>query len=172
MIAVVQEAESAREALAAAAGAVGTVCAVTAGIALLLGLQLLTLAVMPEITGRAATSLRSRPVLSFVVGILFVIGLFGCAHVFRGAPPLMLIPLSLGALGLTLSLSVVSECTGHKLSLLIGRERSRVAEVLSGWPVFSLAALVPFLGWFVIAPIGIVFGLGAAVLAFFPHESA
>jgi hypothetical protein len=71
------------------------------------------------------------------------------------------------ALGLTvfsiLGLSALTRLLGER----IGEEGSAFRQHLHGGFLLVLAGLTPYLGWFVIAPLAIIMGFGAALQAVF-----
>jgi hypothetical protein len=133
-------------------------------------LLLMVTALAPNITHRAGYCLRTRGLLSFLVGlgstgVLLVGGAVG-QHV----PALAVIVLALSAVALIVALVASSEALGRKLAMLAGRDGSRVSHLIWGWFTFVLAGGIPFVGWFVILPYGIIAGMGAAILGFFVRE--
>lgn len=149
-----------------AAGAFVFLLMMAAGYALLL----LLMAVMPNLSGRAARKAQTRPFLSPLTGlaplvltVLFV-GVAGNAPVIGIAGLALLTPLTL------LGLASVSEALGRKVFLLAGREGSRPVELLVGWPLVVLASSIPFVGWFIIYPYVLLVGMGSVILSVFSSE--
>lgn len=136
----------------------------------LLALLLLTVALMPNLSGRASITYGTRHLVCFLLGIgvtVVALLLFGISHAIPGVAVIvlaLLAPLSL------LALASVSENLGRRLCVLGGREGSRPVHLLLGWLVLASAMLVPFLGWFVILPYALVSGMGSVLLGVFARE--
>ena len=115
------------------------------------------------------TTLVASPVKSLLVGALVAGVGFG---VFvglgaTGVPPLVVIALIVaGSAGLTAAfgLATVANVVGERVLALRERESSPFAQTSVGTAVLSITAALPFLGWFVIGPLAVLFGLGAVVL--------
>ena len=115
-------------------------------------------------------TLVSSPVKAFVVGVaafLLVAGLFVGLQS-SGVPPLMLISLVPAALGLLMvlfGLVAVVSIVGERVLALRNRDSSPFAQTAVGTLFLAVMGALPFLGWFVIAPIAAMIGLGAFLMS-------
>lgn len=131
-------------------------------------LMLLGLALAPSFVERAAEDVERRPARCAFTGAA-VLGLTLLLVAVGGAAGPVLKIVSLLALALAtglaaLGLSAVAARVGA--SLWGGDEaRSPFRQVLRGGLVTLLAALVPFFGWLVIAPLALVVAVGASTRA-------
>jgi hypothetical protein len=142
----------------------GTAISTAMGIAALLGLFVLTMAMAPGLTTRCSTALRERGFLSFFAGT----GIAG-AHVLllaigTKAPPLAILAIASGSVFTLVGLTATAEDLGRRIAWACGRESSRVHNVVTGWLAFSAAACVPIVGWFIVLPFGAFSGIGASVV--------
>ncbi len=134
--------------------------------ALGLGLLATIQAFAPNVLGRAAGAVRHRGVLSPVAGVLIAGGLVGTAAVAHKVPAIAAIAVFDLVVFAVLGLVPFCEDLGRRLAWLRGREGSRVGHLATGWLVFLAASAVPFLGWFVILPFGLLSGLGSLLVGF------
>ncbi len=115
-------------------------------------------------------TLVSSPVKAFAVGVaasLLVAGIF-IGLQFSGVPPLMLISLVITALGLLMALfglAAVVSVVGERVLALRNRDSSPFAQTAVGTLFLAGMGALPFLGWFVIAPIAALIGLGAFLMS-------
>jgi hypothetical protein len=138
--------------------------------ALLLGLLVLLQSAAPELLGRAAGSLRQRPVVSLGLGALVIAVLAGGAALGRAVPAAGAFSVATFA-GLTLfGLAAASENLGRRVLWISGREGSRISHLSVGWLVLFASACVPYVGWFLVLPWGVATGLGSLVLAANPKR--
>ncbi|NKQ37278.1 MAG: hypothetical protein HF973_16885 [Chloroflexi bacterium] len=135
--------------------------------ALLVALNLL----MPQVTERAARRLDKSPGKSFAVGLpVTAVLLFWSLANFESnvgllqtsAFIILFLWMALGAIGG----AGVSRLLGRRIAPL-SDNHSDIHFLLRGAIVYELAALVPFVGWFIFAPIVGIMAVGAAVLAVF-----
>lgn len=133
-------------------------------------LLLLVSALAPNITHRAGYCLRTRSALSFAIGLVAAGLLFLAAVVGHRVPPVAVGVLALSIVGSALAFEASSEALGRKVAILAGRDGSRVSHLLWGWFALILAGGIPYIGWFVVLPCGLVAGLGATILGFFVRE--
>ena len=140
--------------------------------ALLVALNLL----MPQVTERAERRLGQSPGKSFAVGLpVTAVILFWSLANFESnvgllqtsAFIILFLGMALGCIG------------GAGMARLLGQRiaplsdtHSHIHFLLRGAIVYELAALVPFVGWFVFAPIVGIMAVGAAVLAVFSKQSS
>jgi hypothetical protein len=132
--------------------------------ALLVGLNLL----MPGPTIRAQVRLRETPGRSFGLGavltavfltiILVTVQIPGPGQAFGFA--LAIIGMALGSLGA----AGMARLLGERIRPL-AKPNSDMMNLLRGAIVYELACLVPFVGWFIFAPLVGMMVLGAAVFA-------
>lgn len=132
--------------------------------ALLVGLNLL----MPGTTIRAQVRLRETPGKSFWLGVVltavFLILILITAQIpgpgQAFAFGLAVIGMGLGSLGA----AGMARLLGERIRPL-SKPNSDMMNILRGAIVYELACLVPFVGWFIFAPLVGITVLGAAVFA-------
>jgi len=128
------------------------------------GLLLTTALLFPVHTKRAEYALETDPKKSFLKG-LGVLALLIFSLVLQNLPfPLI----KLAAFGFTLLLLGIVVLGGAGTAHLMGRRISEMQEtrtsffsLASGSVVYSLAIGFPIIGWFLFAPIALVFAMGA-----------
>jgi len=128
---------------------------------------------LPKQSKRASEALNGMPWMCGATGLglamMLVIG-FVLLNVpspvvkFAG----MVVLLGLGAL-LSLGGAGIALLMGERISELSGA-RSSFTALVRGSVVYSLAVGFPFIGWFLFAPLSIVFALGAGVVALWPSR--
>ncbi len=123
----------------------------------------------PRLVSRARHEYEQHPVKLLFRGLLWGVPtlLLGIALVSAQPPPAKIagfaILLSLVLLGL-LGSAGLSRHIGQRLSSPIDTEQPW-RRVLRGGTVLSITFVLPFLGWFMILPLTLVSGVGAAVTA-------
>jgi hypothetical protein len=134
---------------------------------LLLTLRLL----FPKIVGRAEQRLTQTPRKNFFLGgIALIIYLIPVIILFN--LPWEVFPalglLALFALGAIASLGAagLASALGQRLTHL-GVESSTAGSIIRGAVAIELAAVFPFIGWFIFIPVTFTFTLGAAIFALF-----
>jgi len=136
----------------------------------LTALCLLVYALSPGLIQRAAGEVGARPFRSALIGVpalgltMLVVAAAGSA-----GPPLKIVAfvlLGLGALLAATGLSAVAARVGAGL----GAEG--VQAVLRGDLVLLFASLLPFVGWFLIAPLTLFVGAGAVLSASLRRSAA
>jgi len=140
-------------------------------VAVMLGLQLLAVALLPGLTERASARYGRRHVLSLLTGfgsLVLALVFFAAGH----AAPVV----GVGGLALLTPIYILgfvsaSETLGRRLCFLAGRDGSRPLHVLFGWPVLALAACIPILGW-LIGTYAITVGMGSVILGLFAKDEA
>jgi hypothetical protein len=131
------------------------------GSALLLGLMMLLQATAPDLVARSAAGLRERPYLSLGAGIALAACLGTLARFAAPAAPFALaIFTGLGLFGL----AATSENLGRRIAWISGKEGARFSHLVTGWLVFAGASCVPYVGWLLILPWGVLSGLGSLVV--------
>lgn len=132
--------------------------------ALLLGLLVLLQSAAPDLVGRAATGLRERPYVSLGVGAVAFAGFLGLAALGNTVPPARAFAVAaFGGLSL-FGLAATAENLGRRIAWNAGREGSRASNLAVGWLVFFAAACVPYVGWLLVLPWGLLSGIGALFL--------
>jgi hypothetical protein len=139
------------------------------GLCLIAGMVMLA-ALLPGISQRSQAALLRSPWRAFFIGL--------ANYLFLGAIVLVLVNAGndlLGLLGLIgllflaavtfLGLPSLARLTGERLAHLRQQEMSPWQHLVWGTVVLELAALLPVLGWVVLAPIIMMLSFGAAVLA-------
>lgn len=135
----------------------------------LVALTVLLVALFPRTADRTQTALLRSPRRAFFIGLAnyLFLGAISLLLLSTDAPPLGLIALIiLGAvLIVTLfGLTGLARLLGERLSVLAGRELPDLRRLIWGAVCMELAALLPVVGWFLLAPALLMFSFGAAVL--------
>jgi len=139
------------------------------------GMMMAVALLLPKQAKRASGALNSMPWVCGATGLglafLLVIG-----FVLLGLPlPIakflgFLLLLGLGGL-LSIGGAGVALLMGDRISELSGARTSFTALV-RGSVVYSLAVGFPFIGWFLFAPLSVVFAMGAGVVGLWPSRVA
>ena len=136
--------------------------------ALLLGMLVLLQSATPELLGRASTSVRERPFVSFGLGAGVIAVLFGGVVLGKAVAAFSLAAFA----GLALfGLAATSENLGRRVLWISGREGSRISHLSVGWLVLFSSACVPYIGWFLVLPWAVATGLGALLRAGFTRPA-
>lgn len=128
---------------------------------------LLFASLFPRTVGRAQQAILGRPYRIFMTGALVGVPLtlIGFSMLTQGAGPVKFI----GAfIVMSITLAALFGSTGLVRQVGLGldsghSERSNGGLVLRGGAVVSIACVLPFVGWFMIIPIVLVLGFGAAL---------
>lgn len=131
------------------------------------GLTVLTSLLFPNMARATSGAVRSRKLLSFLVGFLVCLVFTILLHVVHKAPPAVA---ALGAIGVVLSvagLTGVAHAIGERVHASAEHPKSQTATMVAGWLVLGLACAVPFFGWFVVYPIALFFGTGSLIVGYF-----
>jgi hypothetical protein len=126
----------------------------------------------PKQANRAKTALSGMPWVCGATGVGLAI-MIAIGIVLLGIPN----PLArLVGAGLLLTLSALLCLGGAGVSLLMGDRISELSgaktsfsALVRGSAVYSLSVGFPFIGWFLIAPLSIVFLLGAGLVGLWPR---
>ena len=115
-------------------------------------------------------TLDSSPVRSLVVGMGTATAIFGICIglIATEIPPLAIgsvIVGTIGILGVLFGLSSIVSILGERVLALRNRESSPFAQTILGTLLLATLGIVPFLGWFLIAPVAVFLGLGSLVLS-------
>ena len=126
-------------------------------------------ALLPQVSRRSQTALERTPWRAFFIGL--------ANYLFLGGIALVLFSVEVEILGLfglliTTFLIVVTflglpgfaRLTGERLTALHDDELSALRQLLWGALTIELAALLPFLGWFVLTPVLMMISFGGVVL--------
>ncbi len=170
LLPVLQETRGAEESLKGLLQVIAITVIGLGSVAAITGLLSLVLAVAPNVTSRASSALRSRTLLSYLVGLVAAAVLTAAALILGHVPGINVVVLALVTVLEVLALEASSETIGRKLSVVAGRDSSRVKQVVWGWLTLAFASGVPFLGWFVIFPCAVIGGLGGVLVGFFARE--
>ncbi len=130
---------------------------------------------LPKQSKRASEALNGMPWVCGATGlglaILLVIGI-----VLLGVPAPIL---KLAGIVLLLGLGALLSLGGAGIALLMGERisdlsgaRTSFTALVRGSVVYSLAVGFPFIGWFLFAPLSIIFAMGAGVMALLPARQA
>lgn len=129
---------------------------------------------LPGQSERAKCSLQETPRRCFIVGIGMVfLFIFGLVALNLPNPLLKLFAFLLitGITGvLTVGGAGMAQLMGNRISEMSGTKTSFGAMV-SGSVAYSVAVFFPYIGWFVLAPLSILFALGAGTMALLPASS-
>lgn len=151
------------------------VAVVVALIATWAGLLMTVALLLPKQTNRAETALETTPKRCLVSGLLMLL-LFGLTIILTNAPlPLMKIIGQIGMLFVSATLIVggagLSQLMGRRIAEMSGA-RTTFGTLVRGSILYSLAVGVPYIGWFLFAPLSATFALGAGILAILPRREA
>ncbi|HLG42080.1 MAG TPA: hypothetical protein VI643_01855 [Planctomycetota bacterium] len=138
-------------------------------VAVMLGLQLLAVALMPSLSERASSRFGRRHLLSFLCGLGALVLAFVFVGVGHAAPVIGVAGLALMTPVYILGFVSASETLGRRLCFVAGRESSRPMHLLIGWPVLALTACIPILGW-LIGAYAVTAGMGSVILGLFSKE--
>lgn len=133
----------------------------------ILALLLVVAAVWPGFTLRAKANLEASPGKTFMVGLVNYVFLGAIALVAANLGPVAVIGLLLACVllvGTFLGLPAVALLVGERLNDLREGETSPWSEIVGGGAALYLAALVPFVGWFLLLPALCLWSFGAAAL--------
>ncbi len=127
---------------------------------------------LPNVSQKSASSLTNHPWKSLLLGILGGIPALIAIAMFRAPVPL----LKLGGVVLGLMVLAVGTIGGAGLALRLGEQigemsgaRTSLGSLVRGGILFSLAALFPLIGWYIIAPISALCAFGAGLQSLMPH---
>jgi hypothetical protein len=131
-----------------------------------LGSILLASACFGRFVERSALAASGRPLRSLAIGLpLLAGGLFSSAALLQGGGPLAKLLGTLVATSLTaaciVALASIALHVGSSLSSN-AQESPLFRRVMRGALVVELAAMLPIFGWFVVLPLAVATGLGAA----------
>ncbi|HLI48554.1 MAG TPA: hypothetical protein VKV18_07720 [Chthonomonas sp.] len=136
------------------------------------GLLMAVALLLPAATQVAEHHLQTSKARSFVLGLVLLIGIGIGFNLFRAGNPLAKL-LGFGSLELFGALLVLGAAG---IAQLIGRrgepevEKPNFRNLLRGSLTLSLAMGFPFIGWFLFAPLAVVFALGAGLLSVWPER--
>jgi hypothetical protein len=127
----------------------------------------LATALWPGFVARSADAIERRPFTTAALGVPGVLVAVLVPAVVANVGPLVPLGLVLGGLGAGFGLAGVAG-----LALRVGRALPSPRDEGRDWPkvlragvVLELALLLPLLGWFVVLPITLLLGMGAAIRA-------
>jgi hypothetical protein len=130
--------------------------------------MLLLAALLPRVMARSQQALLASPWRAFFIGLANYLFLGGIALVLLNIEPLawlgLIIAAGLSGLSL-LGLTGLVSLLGERLAGLQGGELSPLKRFAWGAIILELACLLPFIGWFLLAPTLLLLSFGAAVLA-------
>ncbi len=135
----------------------------------LASMGLLWSALAPAWVGRCEERFRTAPGRTLAAGLVLGGLPFVASLALLNAPAA---GAKFAGLALLLSLVAVALAGAAGLARHLGRRLPSPADadrpwkaVIRGWAVLYLAALLPILGWFVLLPLALLSGVGAAVLS-------
>ena len=136
----------------------------------LLALGLILVLPFPGFSRRVFDALGGSPGASLAVGVALLIAVpfvaitVGVIGILLGGWWLGMGALVLFALALALGITVCGAFLGQRILRRPGREARLLWSLVAGVAILTLAAHLPFVGWFV-AALAAVFGLGALAIA-------
>ncbi|MEE9284817.1 MAG: hypothetical protein V3V35_03710 [Dehalococcoidia bacterium] len=141
-----------------------------AGVAVALALFLSIRGVFTARHRSIQAALVSSPGKSLAVGVVTALALFGFFIGLQasGVPPLRLISVIIaagGSIAVLFGLAAVAASLGERVLALRDRGSSEFAQTAVGTIVLAVLGAAPLLGWFLIAPISALLGLGAVVIS-------
>jgi ABC-type xylose transport system permease subunit len=158
--------------MAAAFFASGTVLSIVAAVfACGLALLLVTVFLVPGITQRGAEQAQASPYRAFLVGVAAAVVLILLVAATSRAHGLAIITVPLIVLVGLGGLTVIAHDLGRRVFALAGRSGSRFGRILAGWAIFVFAAVTPYLGWIVIGPVLMTYGIGGFLLSLFTRNA-
>lgn len=131
------------------------------------GLAVLTSLLFPKMVHATSGAVKSRRLLSFLVGVLVCLIFMVLLHLFDRAHPVIAALASFGVVIAVAGLTSISQTIGERIFAGAEHPKSTAGTVMAGWLVLGLACSVPFFGWFVVYPIALFFGVGAFVVGYF-----
>ncbi|CEK13005.1 hypothetical protein CWRG_00311 [Chthonomonas calidirosea] len=136
------------------------------------GLLMAVALLLPAATQVAEHHLQTSKVRSFLLGLGLLTGIAIGFSLFRaGSPVARLLGFAslelFGAL-LVLGAAGIAQLIGRRGEPEVGQPNFR--NLLRGSLTLSLAMGFPFIGWFLFAPLAVVFALGAGLLAVWPER--
>ncbi len=137
-----------------------------------LALLLVTVFLVPGITQRGAEQAQASPYRAFLIGVVAAVVLILLVAATTRAQVLAVITIPLIVLVGLGGLAVIAQDLGRRAFALSGRSGSRFGRILAGWAIVLLAALTPYLGWFVIGPVLLTYGIGGFLLSLFTRNPA
>ncbi|MCW3098621.1 MAG: hypothetical protein JWL77_4239 [Chthonomonadaceae bacterium] len=128
---------------------------------------------LPKQAKRASEALNGMPWMCGATGLgLAILTIIGFVLLGVPAPPVKFVGFLL-LMGLSALLCIggagVALLMGDRISEMSGA-RTSFAALVRGSVVYSLAVGFPFIGWFLFAPLSIIFALGAGVVALWPSR--
>ena len=132
----------------------------------LVALVLLVNAAFPNLITRARANVERMPVRSFIVGFInfLFFGLIAAALTSAAPDALKMLGITLATvlLGfLALGIAALARLIGER----IDAQHDAIRQLIVGVVVIAVAALVPFVGWFLVPLVGLMSGFGAVIVA-------
>ena len=131
--------------------------------------------VFARTTQRTANRLSKGAITPFFVGLVPVIviggpavGMISLGSVFQLLGTLTILALVMW--GFT-GLAALARLLGIRLAEMGGHQDQPLVEMIVGAFVLSFALAFPLVGWFLLLPFGLIFGIGASVLSRFSRLS-
>jgi hypothetical protein len=149
---------------------------VGAGLFVMIGVALMGLALVlvvsswwPNALKKISAQLDGKKPLCFLVGLLNVLFLIALTAVLAKPTKgrIVIVTLPMFTILFVLGIAAVSQDLGRKFHRMAGVEGSRFGWLLSGWLLTFFTSVIPFLGWFVIAPYFVSIGCGSVIVALF-----
>ena len=141
----------------------------------IVGFMIVLISLLPRVSQRSQLAMRESPWRAFFIGLAnyFFLGGISLLLLSTEIPPLAFIGLVLFAL-LTavtvIGLAGLILLIGDRLQSLSGREMSNLARLIWATIALELAIFLPFVGWFLLAPVLSMLSFGAAVLAWWHRK--
>jgi hypothetical protein len=141
----------------------------------IVGFIVVLITLLPRVSKRSEIAMRQSPWRAFFIGLANYLFLGGISLLLLSTeiPPLAFIGLVLSAalaVVTVIGLAGLIRLIGDRLRILSGRDMSELARLIWATIALELAMLLPFIGWFLLAPVLSMISFGAAVLGWWHRK--
>ena len=141
----------------------------------IVGFMIVLITLLPRVSERSEIAMRQSPWRAFFIGLANYLFLGGISLLLLSTeiPPLAFIGLVLSAVlavVTVIGLAGLIRLIGDRLRILSGRDMSELARLIWATIALELAMLLPFIGWFLLAPVLSMISFGAAVLGWWHRK--
>jgi len=133
-----------------------------------------TQGLFPEFVDTCRDRIRTAPIRRFLFGLAITVPIVAAGIAMLNAPKAWL---KFGGAGVLIVLFLIGLCGATGIASQIGRglstpddESQSWRRVLRGGGVLGLTFILPFAGWFLVLPMTLMMGVGAAVIPGRPRE--
>ena len=135
----------------------------------IVGFMVVLVSLLPRVCQRSETAMRQWPWRAFFIGLANYLFLGGISLLLLSTeiPPLAFIGLVLVSILVAVTVIGLAGLVifiGERLTTLSGRDLSTLAQLIWATVALELATFLPFVGWFLLAPVLSMIAFGAAVL--------